>query len=270
MVCREVFMTTGAYNRANVVAILGAARAPRMFRMSSFSGAPTSGTSGVSLIQSDSDGVLFCLYLLACREDVAKRTVRVSENSFLVSQTYTVYIDGSAAGNQVTYTAGALDDWEDVVDGLIADLPAKALADAAVTMTKTGSATAGWVLEIKGKAEADYTVDWAATGGATVTMTAEPTSAEARFYNLMRGTDINATDEDDWDSSWAFIANSDITLDYRGKTDRLDVAGYERVYVEVYSEAGPIGDGALGGSGAITYEMGGVWFGPCILESGVV
>uniref|UniRef100_A0A6M3M087 Uncharacterized protein n=1 Tax=viral metagenome TaxID=1070528 RepID=A0A6M3M087_9ZZZZ len=253
-------MAIGAYERANVVAILAAGRDPKWTpEQTAYDDAPDSAADGISLIETDVNGVLRARVELHLRKSVAFRTAVCTLNTYVNGQTWTVTIGGFAVASGVIAT-----NWSDVVDALIAALPGVPNADALVSFARTGVGDAT-VLVVTGDVNANWAIVVAATGGASMDCKADPFTADLYLYGKVRGglsTPAAVTPPDDW----ALIeGETHMAVTWRGFSHKLDVDGYSRLYAQVDNLTPFAGDG-----GTVTYALGGgLWLAGCVLESGV-
>jgi len=209
----------------------------------SYTGAPASAASGVYL-----QGSSKCLVYVALRENVARRTARVSI-TFDAATTYTVTVNGSAS----TGATGAN------LAAALADLVTKANALAGVTAIQD-PADATKVL-ITGDAEADFYIDVSVSGGAgTIACVADASSCGVRFFGTPGG--IIKTGSTGNENGWVQPPNAAWTLTYRGFLERADCAGFGRGYLELHTIDGHVSDGS-----SVTYRVQRVMIGPAVAEA---
>lgn len=236
----------GTFEKANDLAILSGGRKPAWEEETSYTGAPTSTTSGVYL-----DNTLHAIVAVTLREEAHRRTARLTLDVVDLTAVYTVTIDGNA----VAYDAGAggAANAEDIIQGIAAAIVASGPASAIVTASaedEDDDSTDETVLLV-GVAEADYTLDIAATGTGELAAVADPMTGALRGWIKAREASAPA--------AWLLAYDADYTITRRGFMERFDVGGLERLYVEVYDLAGT-GDGV-----DVTYAAK-VEIGPCVIE----
>jgi len=217
--------------------------------------APTGAGSGVALNNAPS-----MRWLAKLREDVSKRTGRLTSLVHTPTDTYTVTV----GGNAVAYVSLAGSTFEDVVNGLVAALPGVPAADALVTFVGVDVAGLGALdtLLIQGKAEAEVSLAITTTGTSTTTLTLDASTATARVF-LKAGPQGGGTANPD---GWHHKDVEDFSLTYRGISKSVpDVGGWDRAAVELASVAAFAGDAAAGNNVlALNTE---VQIGPCAMES---
>lgn len=232
----------GIVETANRLAIQYACIAPLWSQQTAYAGAPASPGSGVSMGGSPA-------YLLAIdlREDVARRTMRISVSTLSDTDDYTVEL----ASYDVTYTASSGDTQQAILSGLKALIEADTNLNALVNCTVTGTGTEA-LLTLTGKAEADYALTDLSTGGVgALTCIADPTSLSFRVYASMVVGDAAAI-ASKYASRYRLVNGAGGTLDYRGMVDQPLCGGVSYIYVELYDVDGA-GDSA-GTGGTITYS----------------
>lgn len=219
-----------------------------------WTGAPNSAADGVYLQDSPR-----AMLHVAARESVHQREGRVTITTFdLTTTVYTVTIDGTP----VVYDASAELPADNAA--LIAGIAAAIEADATATLVVdavTDPADASSVL-ITGKAEADWSLDFGVAGGTGAgAATAAATGFDVRAYVtpggiIKSGSAGNA-------AGWVQPADAIYSGNtYRGFTERLDVAGLDRLYLEVYNLTKHASDGA-----GVTATLAKVMVGPTVLEA---
>lgn len=219
-----------------------------------YTGAPDSASDGVYLEDSPR-----ALVYVAVREDVSLRTSRVVITSYDLTVTvYTVTIDGNAvvydASVELPATNAAL--LEGIRDKINNDATVKLIVTADVDPDNTDT------VRIKGDAEADYSINVTAVGGTgTLTFNADASTFDLRGYCTSGGIVKSGSvgNADRWVSPLDFYYTSN---NYRGFMERFDVAGLDRLAVELENIAGHGSDG-----GSITLNVAGVMIGPTVIQS---
>lgn len=105
------------------------------------------------------------------------------------------------------------------------------------------------VVQIVGDSDADFDIGVSRTAGTgTLAVEADAAAVEGRVW-VTEGGEPSSYDPDSWvpHETQPFTT----ALDWRGKTARLDVGGYSRVYLELYDMTGSASDLA-GTGGTIT------------------
>lgn len=222
----------------------------------SFTGAPSSAGSGVSLQPAGTisdgasqGGALWSILHVQLREDVSKRTARVTALHYVNGETYTITI----GGNAVAVVGGAT--WADCVVALVAALPGVPAAALLVTFTAVDADGDGTVdtLLIRGKAEAGWSLGLTTTGAATMLAAADPASCTARAYWYCAGSaESSATLAP---SGWGADAANTWTVTYRGLNTRCQTGGRSRAYCELSSLTGDVGDAAAGANVIHYYDV---------------
>lgn len=210
----------GLFETLNRLGVLSVGRRPEWKEPTSTTGAPSSSAAGVALT-----GAVKTLLHIALREEAHRRTARVSL-TFDAATTYRVTVDGNnvdvAADTDEATTLQA------IVDAINADATVGAIVTAAVED--------GQVV-LRGDAEADYTIATSIVSGAgEIVHTADATTCTARVWLLPGGVD-GAGKPTAWvQANGGFFEG----LDYRGLTERLDTAGFDRAYVELLDADGDV------------------------------
>lgn len=232
------------YETANLLAILSGARSPQWEAQLGHDGTagtdadsyPSSAGAGVDLVNS-----VQALVSVEMRAAAHRRRSVISVTTLDLTATYTVTINvtGCAA-------AGPFAD----LDALLTALALAINTALNPTYTATADLTANTITVI-GPNE-DYTITMSATGTGVLAIEADPTTATMRIWAKCRSSSAPST--------WLLIADQEFALTSAGWLDRLDVAGLDRIYVEVADVDGT-GDGA-----SVTYTFPTVKIGPCVSE----
>jgi len=220
----------------------------------SYTGAPTGASAGVYLQDSPK-----ALVQVNARERVHRREGRVQiTTADLTTTVYTVTIDGTAVVYDASVALPA--DLDALVQGIAAAIEADATATLVVDAVQDPDNTDSVL--ITGKAQADWSLDATVAGGTgAVAATAAATGFGVRIYTtpgglVKSGNTGNA-------NAWAQPADASFPGNgYRGFVERLDVAGLDRLYVEVHSLTKHASDGA-----AVTATIAKVMVGPAVLEA---
>lgn len=250
-------MTTLSQN-VNILGELQAARKPSWFSFTTpnFDGAPSAADKGAALGATFTNGSPAARVLVQMREEVWRRSARITVDTFDGSADYTVSINGTA----VATTAGSFANADAVLVAMKAKLDADATvgqgaatpvvdselldSNGAVTAGSGGGGNAAVTLRVFGESDVDYYVDVSATGSGVLACKADPTSAVARVWLTARGSADSSAETAPDTLSWALAKDGNTTLDYRGLAKNLDVGGWERCYVELDSVDGHASDGA--------------------------
>lgn len=241
-------MATSAdvYTTATQLAILQAGRAP-VWQVQADAGSttpPTAADSGVAL-----QSATRALVHVSLREQAHRRTARLTIPVVDLTCTYTVTIDGTAVAYDATGAGAA--DLEDIIDGIAAAITANGTVNQIVTAT----AVDGDTVLIRGIGEANFGIDFSESDAATVAVVADPCDAELRLWWFM-GARPGSTPP----QAWAWEGEM-IEVDRRGLTKRLDVAGLDRLHVQLSNRRGHSGDGSI-----VTLSTPTIGIGPCLTE----
>lgn len=242
-------MTTVAEIRQIQAQLAG--REPRWALQADYEGAPASPEAGVSLANT-----IYLAIAISLREEVHRRTARVSITTLDLTATYTVTVDGHAVDYDADTASPSPSDAADVLQGIADAINADGTVGGLVTATAVDEDGDGTVeaVRLTGDAEADYTLDISATGSAVLACVADATTASGRLYLTARGQGALPT-------SWRLAHNGELgAVDYRGYAERARTSGCGRAYIELYDIAGPSGDGS-----SVTYEPS-VWLGPGVAQ----
>ena len=231
----------GAFEKANDLAILAGGRKPQWEEQATYTGAPSTPSSGVYL-----ENALAAAIAIGLREEAHRRTARVTVDTLDLAADYTVTIGGvacTAAGPHASLAAllSAID--------VAVDAGAGATVPASVT-DEDGDSVDDTVL-IVGDAEADWTIAVSATGTGVLDCVADASTGAMRVWAKMR--------EDDAPDAWLLVYDQDLLLTRRGFLERYEIGGLDRIYVELY-DLTYAGDG-----GTVTYSAE-VKIGPCVVE----
>lgn len=210
------------YELVNQIAMLLAARNPTWsIQSGGQTGAPDSAAAGVQLANSPR-----AMISVALRETPHYFTARYRVTAGDASTTYNLSVNGNAIAG-VTGEANV----EDIVQELLTDIAAVPAIVALVNVATEGTPEIDTVI-LTGKAEADLTIVAGVSGGAgTITLTQDATAASVRIWGKPKSGGPN----------WLLVRDGTFEgLDYRGLIERLDVAGLDRLYIEVYDEDGTV------------------------------
>jgi hypothetical protein len=234
----------GQYETANILAILSGGRNPQWEEQEDYDGAPAAAGDGVYL-----EDAVHALVDVKMREEVHRRTARVTVSTLDLAANYTVTINGTACT-----ATGAFADRAEVINDLVSAINGSGIASAVTaSATDEDSGISGVdTVKIVGDTEADFTIDISATGTGVLACTADPTTAEMQVY-VTYGSSNAPT-------GWRAPLDCQWTLDKRGFCERFDTAGLDRMYVSLTSIDGA-GDGAT-----VTYPNVAVLIGPCVVE----
>lgn len=219
-----------------------------------YTGAPNAAADGVFLQNSPK-----ALVQVNARESAHRRTGRVQiTTADLTTTVYTVTIDGFP----VVYDASVETPFD--LAALVAGIAAKIEADASATLVVdavTDPENPDTVL-ITGKAEADWSLDATVAGGTgAVSATADATGFDVRIWTTPGG--VVKSGSTGKPNGWASPVDAVYSgRDYRGFVERLDVAGLERLYVELFNITNDGSDGA-----AVSVTIDRVMVGPAVLEA---
>lgn len=233
------------YETANVLAILSGARNPQWATQLGHDGTsgtdadayPSSAAAGVDLLNS-----VQALVSVEMRAAAHRRRTVVTVTTVDLAADYTVTIDGTP------YTAtGAHVD----LDAILTELASEINGGAPPIVTASADLTAN-TLTIVSITNADYTVAVSATGTGVLAAEADPTEAKLRIWAKCRSASAP--------SAWVNILDQEYDLTSKGFLERFDVAGLDRLYVEVADVDG------TGDDASITYVVPTVKVGPCVSE----
>ncbi len=256
-------MTADAFEVANILSILLAARRPEWvdhpvpgLAATTGTGAPATSAFGVQLKDSPRT-----LALIDLRREVHRRTVAITVPVVDLSGTYRITVD---ATNSDYATAAPADlaellvQWQDSInaDG---GVNAVVLAEALDTDGDGNVDT----LFITGRAEANYNFGLAVTvGTGEILGTADARTGTARTWFTAKlpnaPTGILPTT-----TTWRVSNNGVYPLNRRGFLERADTAGLDRLYVEIFDIAGT---GDVAGAQASIEYFARVTIGPSIDE----
>ena len=239
----------------NIIGELSACRRPSWTRLvtEDFTGAPDTADDGVSLASNKSPASRI---MIAMREQVWRRTARVTVTTRDAATNYTVTVNGSA----IATTSGAFA----TNDAILVELKAKITADAVVgqaaatpivdsylidsngatTVGTSGGGNAAVALIVVGEAQADYYIDVSAGGTGVLACKADPSTATAYVYVTAAGVAESVASDLPGTTDWALIDDGSKSVTYRGLALNLTTGGWERLYVELASVDGHASDGS--------------------------
>lgn len=235
------------YDTANVLAILAGARNPQWSTQLGHDGTPStdadaypsSSGAGVDLLNS-----VQALVAVEMRAAAHRRRSVVTVTTLDLTADYTVTIDGNAC-----VATGAHADLDALLTELASAINASVPLDGVVTASADLTAN---TVTIVSDTNADYTITMSATGSGVLAVEADPTTAKLRLWATCRSSSAPAT--------WINILDQEYDVTSRGFLERFDVAGLDRLYVEVADVDGT-GDGA-----SVTYTTPTIKVGPCVSE----
>lgn len=270
---------TSLPNNVNAIGELQACRSPAWygpFITTALTGAPSTTSAGAPLDSGPTNGSPAARVVVQMREEVHRRSARVTVTTRDASANYTVTIAGTA----IATTSGSFATDDIVLVELKAKIDADAtvgqaassplvdseLLDAAgdVTVGTAGGGEAAAVLRVFGEGDADYTVAVSASGSGVLACKADPTNCTARIWLAPRGSAVDSSFTAPTSAAWAVADSGNKTVGYRGVALNLETGGWSRCYVELDSLTGT-GDGA-----EVTYTDANspkVWVGPAARET---
>ncbi|RAL23041.1 hypothetical protein DL240_09145 [Lujinxingia litoralis] len=218
----------GLFETLNRLGVLGAGRRPEWRSQSTTYGPPAALSAGVPL-----SGAMKTLVYVAPREEAHYRTARI-RLSFSKSALYTATINGidvdQGAYNNEATTLSKL------AEGINADVNLQPLVQA------TYDADAREVI-VRGLGPEDFMITTTSTYG-DITVHADATECTARVW-LLPGGIANAAKP----SAWVQASRGEFMLDHRGMVERVDTAGFDRLYIEIADADGlvhvAVGPGVL-------------------------
>jgi hypothetical protein len=227
----------GLYEQATLLGVLAGGRKPTWAQQTDAAVAdggdfplPTA-SSGASMVVGG-EGALLALVSVGVREVVAYRTARVTIETLDLGETYTVTIDGTDVDYDSTGDADSAEVLAGIADAINADGTVGPLVVASVVDS---------AVVIAGQSEADYTIDLSATGSGVLACVADASACTLEVYGLAGRA--NSPD-------WRLINGAaDLALDERGLAERVEVAGFDRLYLRCTAVAAVSGDGA-----SVTYR----------------
>lgn len=234
----------GKFETANALAILAGARVPSWTEQAAWTTPPQSASAGVYLENS-----LFTMLAVEMREEVHRRTARVTISTLDLAASYTVTINGTACT-----AAGPFANLPAIINGLVTAINASAIASAVTASAVDEDASIAGVETVKivGDNSTDYTITMSATGTGVLAVVADPTIATLKIYAKLRGSSAP--------SAWVAPYDASYALDWTGYVERLACAGVDRFAAEL-SDVDGTGDGA-----SVTYTNVTVKIGPCVAE----
>ena len=255
----------GTFEDLNVAGLLSIGLQPEWtdIEAADYTGAPSSAADGIPLTTGSSLSASPVAYFsVDVREEVQRRTVYYQVTTAdLTTTVYSVEING----NTVAYDASS--SLPASATALIAGIAAAINADGTVGPLVTAIADPARPtthVKITGDTEVDFTFDGSVAGGTgAIALSGDAASCKVRVF-LMAGGIIRdgSTGSTRWKcppGAGGIVA--EWTADYRGLTDRLTVAGYSRIYVEIDDITKVTGDGT------VTATIAHVMAGPAVLEA---
>lgn len=266
----------------NEIAELNACRLPSWLPKVTpdIDGAPSTADAGVALAPTITNGTTAARVAVKLREDVYRRTARVTVTTRDAAANYTVTVNGTA----IATTSGSFA----TDDSVLVELKAKIDADTTVgqavappgspvidsyLIDSSGDVTLGTVaggnaavaLVIIGEADTDYSIAVSAGGTGVLACKADPLTATAYIWLTAGGRGEDGTSDKPGDVDWCLADDGAKSVTRRGLAINLNVGGWARLYVELGSVAGHGSDG-----GTVTYTDANspvVWVGPAARET---
>jgi len=244
-----------ALQDANTAAVLQSHMFAEWFEQTAHTGPPGDLGAGTAMKVG-----LRALVKVILREQVSKRTTRVTADSFDAGDTYTITLDGTAHAIAAPASLdGLVVAWETAINaahtGVITAL--------AVDANDSPSPGTNTHVLITGDADTDYTLAIAVTGGGTGTIdaVADASNCTARLYGV--NEPLGATGS--WSEvRWPKTDLVDLPVGQHGLTERLNISSMPRMYVELADIFGDY-DGIPGAGATLTYNARVMW-GPSALS----
>lgn len=240
------------YTTATSLAILSVGRAPVWKALDDLEPAlapPAAANSGVAL-QNAVRTLIYC----SLRSNPHHRSARLTIANVDLGAVYTVTVNGIEVGHDAS---SGDTDLEDVIEGIVDAINSDADASGVVTATAidTDDDEVVDAVRLDGIGPEDYSVAFSGDGSATCTCRTEYATATLRPWYTM-GSRVSETPPQPW------VASGDAyEVDWRGRVERLDTAGLDRLHLELEDLAGVPGDGA-----GVTYADPTLAIGPCLAE----
>lgn len=213
----------GLFETLNRLGVLGAGRRPEWRSQTSTIGPPSAVSAGVAL-----GGAMKTLVHVALREVAHYQSARVTLD-YEAGADYTVTINGEAvmqsADTDTATTLAAL------ADAINAHSALDGIVEASISDD---------VLVVRDLVGAPFTISVSGTDATTqpasiMTVVVDATSCTARVWLLPGGIGNDAKP-----SAWVVAGQGEFTLDHRGLVERLDTAGFDRLYVEIADADGEV------------------------------
>lgn len=261
----------------NAAGLVSLALKPEWVDQSTYTGAPETAEDGVWLNGGlgSATGTPKADFLVALRDEVHRRKALITVDTRDATANYTATVNGTA----IATTSGAFA----TDDTILVELQAKITADATVgdaaganqvvtsvlldsdgdeTVGTAGGGNAAVSLQVQGTVNEDYSIAVSAGGTGVLACEADAASCDIQVWVYPGGIiQTGSTGYAGWVKPIAALFED---IDYGGATERLDVAGYARMYVELLNIDGHASDGA-----SVTYSVAAVLVGPCVLAATV-
>lgn len=200
----------GLFETLNRLGVLSVGRRPEWKLQTTTTGPPASAGAGVSIA-----GSVKTLVSISLREDAAFHTARVSI-TYAAATTYKVTVGATAL------TVAAITDAATTLQSIATAINANPVANLLVLATVEDDQVV-----IRGLSQAGFAAAGEITAGTgTITVTQDATEATAYVYLLAGGFGARPP-------QWTLARNGTLDAEFRGLTERLDTAGFDRMYVEV-------------------------------------
>lgn len=254
------------YTTATQLAVLQAGRAPKWTPLSipgefppGYALPPQTSAGGVPL-----EGATKALAYVALRENPLGRTAKLVLGTVNLTAEYQLTIGGTMVSYDAN--AGGATSRQDIVEGIIAAIEANPTTDGLVSAEAVSTFEVNGIDTVKlvGKAEPSYSFGpFAAVGGGTTsTMMADIERATVVVWFLPDARPGNTPP-----AAWV-VGDRGIELDHRGWIQRYDVAGLQRMHLQILdvqmhpADAAAVSQGDIFGGGAPH-----IYVGPCLEAS---
>lgn len=229
-------MSTIGVELVKVLAVLSQGRNPGWTIQAEATAEPATIVAGVNVLEA-----VVAQLLVACRRDPAAHTSRVTVDTVdLTVTTYTITINGTAVAYDASVESPA--DQAALVNGIADAINADGTVGPLVTATVTdanGDNTIDTiVLTNNTGAATTHTTAVSVTGYGALSFTEDYTGISFRLWGLPNTSN---------DTSlalalpWVLINSGDFTIDYRGFVERIECAGFSRIFLEAYATTAPSG-----------------------------
>ncbi len=253
----------GSTERLNRAGELAIGLTPEWVDQTAFAGAPSAPSDGVFLTGfGENKGTASAQGQVNAREEIHRRTGRIKVDTFdLLVGIYSITIEGSLVSYDASVDLPA-DNAElisDLVD-LINAGPAPIIDAVTASLDPDDVDT----VLILGDVEADWSLDATLAGGTgAITVTADATGFDVRLYTTPGGIVREALLNVGNPEGWVLAENAEWPgKGFRGWNERVDIAGRDRAYLEVFNITKDAADGAT-----LTATIFKVMIGPHVIQA---